>query len=40
MWTFPADADLRVGLVSHGLSTDFPQEPATSQFDYFRVYAG
>jgi hypothetical protein len=39
VWTLPADADLRIGLVSHGLNPEFPQEPATSRFDYFRVYA-
>jgi hypothetical protein len=36
VWTLPLDADLRIGLISHGLQTG---EPATSQFDYFRVYA-
>jgi hypothetical protein len=40
VWTFIADADLRIGLVSHGLNPSFEQEPATSEFDYFRVYAG
>ncbi|MFP5283798.1 MAG: glycoside hydrolase family 43, partial [Actinomycetes bacterium] len=32
VWTLPADADLRVGLVSHGGAG------ATAQFDYFRLY--
>jgi len=36
VWTLPADADLRIGLISHGLQIG---EPATSRFDYFRVYA-
>lgn len=31
-WTLPADADVRVGLVSHGGAG------ATAEFDYFRVY--
>jgi arabinan endo-1,5-alpha-L-arabinosidase len=35
VWTFPAGATLRIGLISHGLQTG---EPATSRFDYFRVY--
>ena len=35
-WTLPAEADLRIGLVSHGLQTG---EQATSQFDWFHVYA-
>jgi hypothetical protein len=35
VWTLPLDADLRIGLISHGLQTG---EQATSQFDYFRVY--
>lgn len=34
VWTLPADAEPRIGLVSHG--GDTPQ--ATSEFDYFRVY--
>lgn len=32
VWTLPAGADLRVGLVSHGGAG------ATAEFDYFRVY--
>jgi arabinan endo-1,5-alpha-L-arabinosidase len=32
VWTLPADADIRVGLVSHG------GEGATATFDWFRVY--
>jgi hypothetical protein len=32
VWTLPADADLKVGLVSHG------GEGATAAFDYFRTY--
>ena len=36
VWTFPAGSTLRIGLVSHGLQTGVP---ATSRFDYFRVYA-
>jgi len=32
VWTLPADADVRVGLVSHGGAG------ATSQFDYFRTF--
>jgi hypothetical protein len=32
VWTLPADANLRVGLVSHGGAG------ATSDFDYFRIY--
>jgi hypothetical protein len=35
VWTLPLDTDLRIGLISHGLQTG---QPATSQFDYFRVY--
>jgi regulation of enolase protein 1 (concanavalin A-like superfamily) len=36
VWTLPAGADIRIGLVSHGGG-----EPAvTSEFDYFRLYAG
>lgn len=33
-WTLPADAEPRIGLISHG--GDTPQ--STSEFDYFRVY--
>jgi len=37
VWTLPADATLRVGLVSLGQqSADEP--PATARFDYFRIY--
>lgn len=32
MWTFPATADLRVGLVAHG------GVGATASFDYLRIY--
>jgi len=32
VWTLPADAHLRVGLVSHGGAG------ATAQFDWFRTY--
>jgi len=35
VWTLPAGANPRIGLVSHG--GDWP-EPATARFDYFRVY--
>lgn len=34
VWTFPAGAQPRIGLASHGGSTP----PATAQFDYFRIY--
>jgi hypothetical protein len=37
VWTLPADVDIRIGLISHGNQGG---DPATSQFDYFRVYAG
>jgi arabinan endo-1,5-alpha-L-arabinosidase len=33
VWTLPADADVRVGLMSHGGAG------ATSRFDYLRLYA-
>ena len=36
VWTLPADADLRVGLISHGARGGVP---ATAQFDYLRFYA-
>ena len=36
VWTLPADADLRIGLVSHGANATDPQ--ATAQFDWFRTY--
>ena len=32
VWTLPADATVRVGLVSHGGAG------ATAEFDYFRLY--
>ncbi|NMR20209.1 family 43 glycosylhydrolase [Cellulomonas fimi] len=38
-WTLPAGTDFRIGLISHGLRPDANPEPATSEFDYFRVYA-
>ncbi|HEX2182408.1 MAG TPA: family 43 glycosylhydrolase [Rubrobacteraceae bacterium] len=34
VWTLPANTDPRIGLISHGGD----QPPATSEFDYFRVY--
>ncbi len=39
VWTLPADADLKIGLLSHGRRADVDAPQATSQFDYFRVYA-
>jgi hypothetical protein len=36
VWTLPADADLRIGLVSHGANDTDPQ--ATARFDWFRTY--
>jgi hypothetical protein len=39
VWTLPADADIRIGLISHGLNPDTGGEQATSRFDWFRVYA-
>jgi arabinan endo-1,5-alpha-L-arabinosidase len=39
VWTLPADADLRIGLISHGRNPVEGGEPATSRFDWFRVYA-
>jgi len=36
VWTLPAGADLRVGLVSHGANDTDPQ--ATARFDWFRTY--
>ena len=36
-WTLQADAELRIGLLSLGRAPNDP--PATSRFDYFRVYA-
>jgi hypothetical protein len=38
VWTLPADADIRIGLISHGRRADVPVDPATSEFDYFRVF--
>jgi arabinan endo-1,5-alpha-L-arabinosidase len=35
VWTFPADADVRIGLIAHGGA----EPPATAQFDYLRIYA-
>ena len=35
-WTLPADTEPRIGLLSLGRAPNDP--PATSQFDYFRVY--
>jgi arabinan endo-1,5-alpha-L-arabinosidase len=38
VWTLPAGSDVRIGLISHGwANTADPR--ATSQFDYFRLYA-
>lgn len=37
VWTLPADADPRIGLISLGRAPDDPNA-ATSEFDYFRVY--
>jgi hypothetical protein len=37
VWTLPAEVDIRIGLISHGNQGG---DPATSQFDYFRVYSG
>jgi hypothetical protein len=39
VWTLPLDAELRVGIVAHGLDPDVPQEPARAEFDYVRFYA-
>jgi hypothetical protein len=36
VWTLPADAHVRVGLVSHGRTGS--DAPATAAFDYLRVY--
>jgi arabinan endo-1,5-alpha-L-arabinosidase len=38
VWTLPAGSDIQVGLISHGRQGGPP--PATSQFDWFRVYGG
>ncbi|GGC02663.1 family 43 glycosylhydrolase [Cellulomonas carbonis] len=35
VWTFPADADVRIGLVAHGAAAG--EEPATAEFEYLRV---
>jgi hypothetical protein len=35
-WTLPADTEPRIGLLSLGRAPNDP--PATSRFDYFRVY--
>jgi hypothetical protein len=37
VWTLPAGADVRIGLISHGRAAG--EAAATSQFDYFRLYA-
>ncbi|HEX2728256.1 MAG TPA: family 43 glycosylhydrolase [Rubrobacteraceae bacterium] len=37
VWTLPAEADPRIGLLSLGRAPDDPNA-ATSEFDYFRVY--
>jgi arabinan endo-1,5-alpha-L-arabinosidase len=36
VWTLPAGTEPRIGLISHGDQP--PHDPATSEFDYFRVY--
>lgn len=36
VWTFAADADIRIGLISHGLQGG---DPATSRFDHLRVWS-
>ena len=36
VWTLPADADLRIGLLSQGANGTDPQ--ATARFDWFRTY--
>jgi len=38
VWTLPADADPRIGLISHGKQTGDEDPRATARFDYFRVY--
>ncbi|WP_225755580.1 family 43 glycosylhydrolase [Actinotalea sp. Marseille-Q4924] len=35
VWTFPADADIRIGLLAHGNQGG---DPATAEFDYLRVH--
>lgn len=35
VWTFPADADIRIGLVAHGAAPG--EDPATAEFEYLRV---
>jgi hypothetical protein len=37
VWTLPAGSDVRIGLISHGRAAG--EAAATSQFDYFRLYA-
>jgi arabinan endo-1,5-alpha-L-arabinosidase len=37
VWTLPQEADIRIGLISHGWNGSDPR--ATSQFDWFHVYA-
>jgi arabinan endo-1,5-alpha-L-arabinosidase len=37
VWTLPTGSTIRIGLISHGLQG--AGVPATSQFDYFRVYS-
>ena len=36
VWTLPAEAKLKVGLVAHGRTAGDPQ--GTGEFDYFRLY--
>jgi hypothetical protein len=36
VWTLPASADLKIGLISHGANATDPQ--ATASFDWFRTY--
>jgi arabinan endo-1,5-alpha-L-arabinosidase len=38
VWTLPAGAHLRIGLVSHGASSAQDGTPATSSFDYLRIF--
>jgi hypothetical protein len=38
VWTLPAGSDIQIGLISHGRQGGPP--PATSRFDWFRVYGG
>ncbi len=37
VWTMPADADVRVGLISHG-KNDASAPSATARVDYLRIY--